>query len=77
VVHVSEGVFQSDEAIVAIFAHEMYELNNLRRVFAESDGTMSMQRLHALINPGIARNLHDQAWDVADRLVLAMRKASR
>jgi hypothetical protein len=49
----------------------------LRRIFAESGGALSMQRLHNLINPGIARNLHDQAWDVADKLVLAMRKGAR
>jgi hypothetical protein len=75
VVHVAENVFHSDEAIVAILAHEMHELNNLRRLFAESGGSMNMQRLHALINPGITKNLHDQAWDVADKLVFAMRKA--
>jgi hypothetical protein len=77
VVRVSDSVFQSDEAIVAVLSHEMHELNELRRIFAESGGTLSMQRLHNLINPGIARNLHDQAWDVADKLVLAMRKGAR
>jgi hypothetical protein len=76
VVNVSESVFHSDEAIVAIFAHEMHELSNLRRIFAESGGAISAQRLHALINPGIPKNLHDQAWDVADKLVFAMRKAA-
>jgi len=74
VVRVSDSVFQSDEAIVAVLSHEMHELNELRRIFEESGGAISMQRLHNLINPGIAKNLHDQAWDVADRLVLAMRK---
>jgi hypothetical protein len=52
----------------------MHELNELRRIFEESGGAISMQRLHNLINPGIVKNLHDQAWDVADKLVLAMRK---
>ena len=70
-------MFQSDEAIVAVIAHEMHELNELRRIFEESGGAISMQRLHNLINPGIARNLHDQAWDVADKLVLAMRKGAQ
>jgi hypothetical protein len=51
-VRVNDSVFQSDEAIVAVLAHEM-------------------------INPGIAKNLHDQAWDVADSLVLAMRKGAK
>jgi len=52
----------------------MHELNELRRIFEESGGAMTLQRLHNLINPGIAQNLHDQAWDVADRLVATMRK---
>lgn len=77
VVRVSDSVFESDEAIVAILAHEMHELNELRRLFEESGGAMSMQRLYNLINPGIAKNLHDQAWDVADKLVLAMRKGAK
>lgn len=77
VVRVSDSVFESDEAIVAVMAHEMHELNELRRIFEESGGAISMQRLHNLINPGIAKNLHDQAWDVADKLVLAMRKGAK
>ena len=77
VVRVSDSVFQSDEAIVAVLSHEMHELNELRRIFNGSGGAISMQRLHNLINPGIARNLHDQAWGVADKLVLAMRKGVR
>jgi hypothetical protein len=77
VVRVSDSVFQSDEAIVAVLSHEMHELNELRRIFDESGGAISMQRLHNLINPGITKNLHDQAWDVADKLVLAMRKGVR
>jgi hypothetical protein len=77
VVRVSDSVFKSDEAIVAVLSHEMHELNELRRIFEESGGAISMQRLHNLINPGIVKNLHDQAWDVADKLVLAMRKGAK
>jgi len=77
VVLIKENVFQSDEAIVAILAHEMHELSELRRIFEESGGALSRRKLYNLINPGIARNLHDQAWDVADRLVLAMRKGAK
>ena len=77
VVRVSDSVFESDEAIVAVMAHEMHELNELRRIFEESGGAISMQRLHNLISPGIAKNLHDQAWDVADKLVLMMRKGAK
>jgi hypothetical protein len=73
-VHIEESVFHSDEAIVAIFAHEMHEINNLRLLFEGSGGSMTVRRLHYLISPGIKGNLHDQAWDVADAAVTQMRK---
>lgn len=77
VVSVSDTVFHSDEAIVAILAHEMHELNKLRDLFEASGGAMSMRRLHTLISPGAGRNLHDEAWDVADKLVIGMRKEAK
>ncbi|MBL8622229.1 MAG: hypothetical protein JNK64_13030 [Myxococcales bacterium] len=73
-VRVEPTVFESDEAIVALLAHEMHELNNLRRIFEESGGSMTLKRLHDLVSPGIKGNLHDQAWDVADAAVAKMRK---
>lgn len=76
-VRVDQTVFESDEAIVAILAHEMHELNNLRIIFDESDGIMSYGRLFRLINPGHKGNLHDEAWDVADAAVINMRKEKK
>ena len=64
----------SDEAIVALIAHEMHELNNLRILFEENGGVMPAGRLSNLISEGIAGNLHDQAWDVADNLIIEKRK---
>lgn len=75
-VRVEQSVFESDEAIVAVLGHEMHELNSLRRLFEQSGGTMTYRQLHYLISPGIKGNLHDQAWDIADQLVLAMRQKS-
>lgn len=69
-------VLESDEAIIAVLAHEIYELNNLRALFAAGNGTMVAQRLFQLVEAGIPRNLHDQAWDIADRLVDKMRSRS-
>jgi hypothetical protein len=76
-VRVEQSMFESDEAIVAILGHELHELNILRRLFEESGGTMTYRQLHYLINPGIKGNLHDQAWDLADQLVYAMRNKNR
>ncbi len=71
----SRDLLSSDEAIVAVFAHEMHEINNLRAIFDVRE-TVSAAEMYRLINPGIRGNLHDQAWDVADAAVLRMRVAS-
>jgi hypothetical protein len=73
-VKMSKDILESDEAIVAVVAHEMYELNNLRRIMDESGGAIRADRLHNLVSPGIKGNLHDQAWDIADEAVARMRK---
>ena len=70
---VSKDILDSDEAIVAVVAHEMHELNSLRKIFEERQ-TLPAEELGRLINPGHKGNLHDQAWDIADQLVGRMRK---
>ena len=72
-VKVKVSVLESDEAIVAVVAHEMYELNELRRLFEERE-MMSGPYLHELIRVGLPKNLHDRAWDAADEFVFTMRK---
>jgi hypothetical protein len=66
------GILNSDEAIVAVFAHEMFELERLRPIFEE--GTTTIEAFIAQTRPGSPGNLHDQAWDRADELVERMRK---
>ncbi len=72
-VRLNPQILSSDEAIVAVIGHEMYELNELRRLFEELGGEMSGRQLHDLIRPGVPKNLHDLAWDESDRLVTGMR----
>jgi hypothetical protein len=65
-------ILRSDEAIVAVIAHEIHELRGFRSLVGEH-GSISFEEFianHAWDNPG---NLHDEAWDVADALVLRMR----
>jgi len=71
-VKIRKSVLESDEAIVAVLAHEAYELNALREIFEERP-IVPGSEICRLIQPNIPGNLHDQAWDAADRLVLAMR----
>ena len=70
-IRVWSGILASDEAIVAVLAHEMHELLTLRPDL-EGDG-LSIDDLIRHTEPGRPGNLHCQAWDVADGMVDKMR----
>jgi hypothetical protein len=63
-------ILTSDEAIVAVFAHEMYELEMLRPLLRRG---ISIEEFGGHTRPGNPGNLHDAAWDLADALVERMR----
>ena len=65
-------ILKSDEAIVAVFAHELQELEGFRKIVGRQ-GWITIEAFvanHAWDNPG---NLHDEGWDIADALVRRMR----
>jgi hypothetical protein len=65
-------ILKSDEAIVAVIAHEMHELNGLLPLLRQGQVTIEQFDAHtSATNPG---NLHYEAWDVADELVQQMRR---
>jgi hypothetical protein len=70
-VRVQESVLASDEAILAVFGHEMHEVNALHAILQER-GAIPVGELHQLINSetGI---LHLEAVKVGDKLVLQLR----
>ncbi|MFT3765815.1 MAG: DUF4157 domain-containing protein [Minicystis sp.] len=70
-VSVRPDVFNSREAVTAIFAHEVHELVSLHTIF-ENVERVPAKELQSLITAG-RTNLHFQAWDVADLRVLLMR----
>jgi hypothetical protein len=65
------GILNSDEAIVAVFAHEMFELNKLRPLLKQ--GRVTIDDFIAMTCPGNVGNIHDEAWEFADGLVDEMR----
>jgi hypothetical protein len=68
-------ILKSDEAIVGVFAHELYELAALRRILTKGKTPIEHYINHTRPdNPG---NLHDQAWDYADDRVERMRKRGK
>ncbi len=71
-VRVWVGVLNSDEAIVATFAHELFELEFLRPLMQE--GRITIESFIEHTRPDSPRNLHSEAWDIADRAVETMRE---
>lgn len=67
---IRKDIMQSDEAIVAVIGHEMYELERLREAFG--DGA-PIEHWDAETRPDNPHNFHYQAWDYADSLVARMR----
>ena len=69
---IREDVLRSDEAIVAVIGHEMFELEAMRRAFGDKGAPI--ERWLAESYPDNEGNFHWQAWAYADELIAKMRK---
>ena len=69
---VRPDILKSDEAIVGVFGHEMYELEALRGILKK--GKTPIEHFIGHTSPDNPGNFHDEAWDYADDLVARMRK---
>ena len=72
-VRIRACVLESDEAVVAVIAHELYEIVHLRAAFADSGGMLTAQQVDEHISCDCPGNLHYQAVAFGDRLVRTMR----
>lgn len=64
-------VLHSREATLAVFAHELYEIEGLRQLL-QAHRTLPAERIAPLIDPHRGA-LHIEAWSHADRLVTTLR----
>jgi hypothetical protein len=71
---IRKDILASDEAIVAVIGHEMFELQMLRSVFAEG---AAIEKWEAETSPNNPGNCHWQAWEYADSLPRAMRQEGK
>jgi hypothetical protein len=71
---IRKDIMASDEAIVAVIGHEMFELEMLRSIFAEG---VVIEKWEAETSPNNRENFHWQAWDYADDLVARMREEGK
>lgn len=67
------SIFNSDEAIVATIAHEVFEIGMLEKHF---DSKEPIEKWEAETCPTNNNNFHCEAWDYADSLVDRMRGES-
>lgn len=72
-VRIRPAVLESDEAIIAVLAHEVYEITRLRACFEAKGGALQAGEIYQLISPDVPRNLHHEAVECGDRLVHALR----
>jgi hypothetical protein len=68
---IRRDIMGSDEAIVAVIGHEMYELEEMRKAFGENGAPIEHWLAEA--HPDNEGNYHWLAWDYADGLVARMR----
>jgi hypothetical protein len=71
----NSSILTSDEAIVAVLGHEMFELEALRDFLIE--GQTFIESFIGHTSPNNPGNLHDQAWDYSDKLVKKMRRRKK
>jgi len=76
-ISINPDVLRSDEAIVAVVAHEVFELEELRRMFRGQSQQMRGDDYLGHVKPGEHGNLHGKAWEVADEAVRKMRSAKQ
>lgn len=68
VITLRESVLDSDQAIIAAIAHEMHEINSLRRMLSQGRRIRFVDWVDAICS-GRSGNLHDEAWDAANELL--------
>ena len=76
-IKVRSTVFESDEQIIAVLGHELYELGLLRRHLEENE-TISAGQMSSLIATNTtSKNFHCLASQYGDRAVLKFRGQNR
>lgn len=69
------SILSSDDAILAVLAHEVFAITGLEEAFART-GQLSGLEFRSLIDTRTG-TLHCAAWDEADRLVLQLIEAKQ
>ena len=67
-------ILRSDEHCLYMFAHEIFEIRELKSVFLQNRGALTFRRLCNLIDPQFNGAIHEAAVLHGDALVERLRK---
>ena len=73
-IKVDPSVFHSDEKIIAVISHELFELDLLRRHLAENGKVLATQINRLISTTTTTKNFHCLAWKHGDQAVLEFRR---
>jgi hypothetical protein len=76
IIRLNPDIMLSDDAILAVLIHETHEIVALEAEFAANAERLSVEDLRSLIDTRVGK-LHCEAWDAADRRVLALIEEER
>lgn len=75
VINVAHAVMLNDERFLHVVAHEVYEIEALKGLFADCGGRISTARFFELTEPlENVQNLHWYAWEYADSFIEQLRR---
>jgi hypothetical protein len=75
-IQLNRNILQSDDQILAVIAHELFEIEALENAFIENGGRLETTRIFMLID-GEQGSAHSAAWDHADQLVETLQRQGR
>ena len=67
------GRLESEDHVLYVLAHEVFEITQLRTAFEERGGTMTLENLAYLIEPSLRGVIHEDAVRYADAFVQTYR----
>lgn len=76
VVRINPNILGSDDEILGVIAHEVFEIEALEQAFISNGGRLEATRLFHLID-GEHGAAHGAAWDYADTLIEALQSQRR
>ena len=66
-------VLESEDHVLYVFAHEIFEIQQLKKILLQTGGSLSFRRLNYLIDPENDGAIHADAVRYADALVEKLR----